>query len=476
MSHSDSTGIGLDWLISPEELSADPTAGLKWVTLGYTVVPEWVVKPTPKYIVAAIKAQVHSVRETYIEVDPKPLPGGNNCKVYDVRINGKKFVIRVMLPNTWYPGYKIETEVATMRYARQTTELRPPIILGYQSTRFNPLGYEWLLMSKIPGRPLSQVWSSLSYEKKERLVERLASCMAKAINNQMNGYDPRKMTIGSLYDPSTCSKLPNFPAGVLNTMRYHIIDSVSDSSHFNPLLSRPFSTPLGWGNARIAEQKLYVSRASQFPVATQSEKDKAGWQQMLSNIKELRQMSHKFLKSTDQRTILWHNCLSKDNIFVDEDGNFTGTVDWQDQPLTPLYDVCQFPAFLQQSYDRVEAIQWERYATSSQGRFHPLAFHDHDRYELTGLRRLFIIAMQGECPLFIRTITSDSSRKAREFDTAVANCTLDFKADKISDWIQAKKEGRLTNRLYEDFMETRVFVWHTEEKEQPWIPDRGFYS
>ncbi|KAI0164588.1 hypothetical protein GGR57DRAFT_449806 [Xylariaceae sp. FL1272] len=151
--------------------------------------------------------------------------------------------------------------------------------------------------------------------------------------------------------------------------------------------------------------------------------------------------------------MLWHNSLSKDNIFVDEDGNFTGTVDWQDQPLLPLWDVCQFPVFLQQAYDRVEEIQWDRYAISSIGIVHPLAKQDQERAELTALRRLYIRTMKDECELFIKTMIDNESKNAREFETAISNCTLEFRADMLASWVEAKMQGHETPRLYEKFME-----------------------
>ncbi|KAI0164587.1 hypothetical protein GGR57DRAFT_514594 [Xylariaceae sp. FL1272] len=233
MSHTTTTDC--DWLINPEELSSNPDKSLEGDQLGYKVAQTWVVKPTPKHIVAAIKAAVESVNNAQIEVDPEPLLGGNGCMVYDVSINGKKFVIRVLLPNPWYRGYKVENEVATLRYARKSTELRPPIVFAYQSTRFNPLGYEWILMSKMPGQPLSQVWSSLEFEKKEHLVKGLAASMAKAIKKQVRDASERLQTwkIGSLYDPSTCSSLPKWPG---HNSRDIVCDMVSSPQDFKPVI------------------------------------------------------------------------------------------------------------------------------------------------------------------------------------------------------------------------------------------------
>lgn len=85
-------------------------------------------------------------------------------KLYDVSIDGDAFILRVSLPVD--PGFKIMSEVATMDWVRRITSLSIPKAIAYQSSRDNPIGFEWILMTKMPGKPLGEVWHSLSFRRK----------------------------------------------------------------------------------------------------------------------------------------------------------------------------------------------------------------------------------------------------------------------------------------------------------------------
>ena len=47
------------------------------------------------------------------------------------------------------PRLKIESEVATINYLRQKTNVPVPTIYHYDSNPYNRLGGEWILMSKV---------------------------------------------------------------------------------------------------------------------------------------------------------------------------------------------------------------------------------------------------------------------------------------------------------------------------------------
>lgn len=47
------------------------------------------------------------------------------------------------------PRLKTESEVATIQYIRDNTNIPVPTIYDYDSNPYNRLGGEWLLMSKV---------------------------------------------------------------------------------------------------------------------------------------------------------------------------------------------------------------------------------------------------------------------------------------------------------------------------------------
>ena len=76
------------------------------------------------------------------------------------------YVFRVTLPVE--PFYKTASEVATLSYIREHTSVPVPHVIAHSSTADNELGYEWILMEKIPGVSLKSVWQDMDTETKER--------------------------------------------------------------------------------------------------------------------------------------------------------------------------------------------------------------------------------------------------------------------------------------------------------------------
>ncbi|CAI7656662.1 unnamed protein product [Penicillium viridicatum] len=74
----------------------------------------------------------------------------------------------------------------------------PPNPQGYHSPTFrdNPIGFEWILMTKLPGKPFGEIYQSLSFDVKARLVRELAASSACLFRNRLCG-------IGNIYGESS---------------------------------------------------------------------------------------------------------------------------------------------------------------------------------------------------------------------------------------------------------------------------------
>ena len=66
-----------------------------------------------------------------------------------ILVDGSELVARVA--RRFMPRYKTESEVATMRYLRERTNIPVPDVYHYDSNPFNRLGGEYILMSKVRG-------------------------------------------------------------------------------------------------------------------------------------------------------------------------------------------------------------------------------------------------------------------------------------------------------------------------------------
>ncbi|KAM0801918.1 hypothetical protein BDR22DRAFT_796284, partial [Usnea florida] len=77
------------------------------------------------------------------------------------------------------PYYKIESDVATTEFVRLTTSIPVPVIYAFDSNPNNTLGFEWMLMEKVKGMPLGDVWDTMDFDAKQSLTRIIASWMAE---------------------------------------------------------------------------------------------------------------------------------------------------------------------------------------------------------------------------------------------------------------------------------------------------------
>ncbi|KAK7019142.1 hypothetical protein R3P38DRAFT_3200449 [Favolaschia claudopus] len=165
------------------------------------------------------------------------LSAGTFHKAYLITLtDGHQVVARVA--RRFMPRLKTESEVATLRYLREKTNVPVPEIHRYDSNPYNRLGGEWILMSKAPGIPLSQVYHSLSYAQLLRLLDSFANLVIPLFGHRFS-------QIGSLYlgmDPRAPSPpLPsNVPTPTLTRASTFAMSSLSSA-----LASPTVITPRG---------------------------------------------------------------------------------------------------------------------------------------------------------------------------------------------------------------------------------------
>ncbi|KAI0372046.1 hypothetical protein BV20DRAFT_940941 [Pilatotrama ljubarskyi] len=161
-------------------------------------------------------------------------------------VDAREVVARVA--RRFMPRLKTESEVATMRYLREHTTIPVPEVYQYDSNPYNRLGGEYILMSKAPGIPLSQVFHSMPHTTLVALMENIAMMVIPLFAH-------RFPMIGSLYDgpdPNAASNMTSSlptPTPTSYTRFTNISDAVSklqlqqNSSkefHVGPIVSWPF--------------------------------------------------------------------------------------------------------------------------------------------------------------------------------------------------------------------------------------------
>ncbi|KAI1148588.1 phosphotransferase enzyme family-domain-containing protein [Nemania diffusa] len=418
----------------PAWLEEDPACGLAWRKNGLSVDAAWTVEPTIESIIATLKVKVGLNHDYNVQF----LHEGAFTKLYTVSFDNQAFVMRVSLPVC--PRTKTEAEVATLDWVRLHTRLRVPHVKAYDSSRNNPLGFEWVLMEKLHGKPLSQCWSSWTYGLKRRLVRQIADFTAATFNKAFQD------GIGSI------SKAASNSDG-----RTH------DHNR------GPFFETSDWVRSRL---QFALSDLTSRLSSTTSEAEKEMLHRMVELTRRIERLMPKFISSSDNiasqettlytaeegpaLTMLFHDSLSLDNMLVDDQGVLRGVLDWQCIPCVPLQEGCQFPAFLQQKYDRFRE-PFRRFYLGDEDRPHPAYYKHYNQYELTKLRRYYIAQMLDRERSFMGIWRDKSSADWRDYEAAVQNCDNEFTISAVEKWVEAMERGKnpaqVPKRLHELLME-----------------------
>ena len=150
---------------------------LQW-TKGWSPEPIW--PREPDVIVVKSLAIKHLAAELPATLDNALLEvtffaeGGFN-KLYQISYSGHhtSYLLRAALPIE--PYYKTECEVATIAYLRGNTSIPVPRVFAWESNSDNELTFEWILMEKLDGIPLYDLWPrKVPWDRKLELTEKVA--------------------------------------------------------------------------------------------------------------------------------------------------------------------------------------------------------------------------------------------------------------------------------------------------------------
>lgn len=158
--------------------------GLEWQEDAFGIEATWTEEPSIN-IITKIASQ-HLERECAVQF----LAEGAFNKVFTITCEKGEFVFRVALPVA--PNVKTLSEVATIALIRAKTSIPVPHVLAYSADLDNEMGFEWILMERVNGRPLEDCWHELSWLQKELLVQKMAQYLTELSCLRFTG-------IGSVY-------------------------------------------------------------------------------------------------------------------------------------------------------------------------------------------------------------------------------------------------------------------------------------
>ncbi|KUL89585.1 hypothetical protein ZTR_04373 [Talaromyces verruculosus] len=217
---------------------------------------------------------------------------------------GKEVVAKIPNPNAGLPGLVTSSEVTAMDFVRTQLHIPAPEVFDWCSKAANTaVGAEFIIMEKVPGIQLSQVWDQMEGLKKGPTTNR------KYFDDGRGSLDIERGPWKSIED---------YLAADAWREKESIV-RLGDSSRL-----------LGLSNAPGLYQ---TSKAAKFQALDSYMKI---YKHILPRIE------------TAHRPVLWHPDLHTNNIFVDREDptKMTSVIDWECTHLTPMFLQVRRPALL----------------------------------------------------------------------------------------------------------------------------------
>ncbi|KAI9716344.1 MAG: hypothetical protein M1812_005409 [Candelaria pacifica] len=307
--------------------------------------PDWISEPDITIIGRIARKYLRASGFAYDDLSVQFLAEGRYSKVFVVTLLDSTASPRndliFRIPLVIDPYYKIESDVATTEYVRRFTSIPAPRIFAFDSSTNNELGMEWMLMERIHGTTVydlwgeewdcTKFWDDVDWEAKTAMSKQVAywthelSCL-------------RFDQIGSLYIDWARSTFnhPEFFIG-----RCVEIEFVRGQRLRYKIERGPFNSVQSYLQSLIDFALCDVQESRQWKRLQQADKpnpnDGLGYKaHHLEKIppvcKALTRVLPKMFPPgplAPKTTMLHHFDMSDLNVMVDKQGAVTGVLDWE---------------------------------------------------------------------------------------------------------------------------------------------------
>ncbi|KAI0260085.1 phosphotransferase enzyme family-domain-containing protein [Gloeopeniophorella convolvens] len=337
-----------------------PQNGLEWKYELFDVMPTWTAEPDIHIARDIALLHLPAVAATYKIAF---FAAGAFNKLYLIHppddSAAESFIMRVSLPVD--PYFKTANEVATLNYVQKHTSIPVPRVIAYDASADNELGFEWILMSRLPGIALTSLWQSpeVSWEDRVQLTKTLAE-----YTRELTKF--KSTLMGSLYPtnrpefervPWLKEAAPNidfvphpddaeFVVGPVVTVPFFYGNRIQFAPNRGPFhtSSSYFFSLLGLHVASTVERKNIADADEDYDSDDVADIDDAkdAYQALLSLLPTF------FPAAPEPESfVLFHDDLSTNNILIDPATHrITGVVDWECAALQPTWRAARVPQLL----------------------------------------------------------------------------------------------------------------------------------
>ena len=338
--------------------SSQPRRDVQWVQdrLGRTE-PAWNREPSLSVLESIAREHLSIFPE--ISCTISPFARGAFNQLYVVHTSERECLIRVTLPVQ--PRLKTLSEVATIEFVRTHASELVPRVLAYDADARPPeiggLGFEWMIMEKIPGSALEGRWEGMTWDMKLSLVKTIVNILARLHNHPLSG-------IGNIY-PTNTDTIVDSAASSSHIVGQIVSMTFFWADHFDQDVPRgPFRSSHDWLEACLQfilnDAATVINRvqaaADQGHVPDADSSSDSGDE--LEEAQETEALATRLVRllprvfppctsdAPAERTVIFHDDLSSQNVLVDAHGALVGLVDWECVSALPLWRACTLPFFL----------------------------------------------------------------------------------------------------------------------------------
>ncbi|RMZ77403.1 hypothetical protein DV738_g4429, partial [Chaetothyriales sp. CBS 135597] len=285
--------------------------------------------------------------------------GGFN-RVFQITMkDGSEVIARLPYPSTQPHRLAMASEVATLDLVRAAGVPVPKVLSYSTDAAQNSVGAEFMIMEKAPGRPIGDSWFDLTEDQRLKVISEVVQAEVKLSKIDLPAYgcvyyehDLPADTRRILITPTSDSR--RLCVGPHTSRRWWYKERGSLDIHRGPH-SSPLDLLLGVATKELSWLKAFGRPRLPFE---RTYRECMGYKK--SQPEEHIESLEKYVKVAPylvptearfHRPILRHPDLQPNNIFVSENLDIVGIIDWQHGSVLPQFLAAGIPDYIQNYHD-----------------------------------------------------------------------------------------------------------------------------
>jgi aminoglycoside phosphotransferase len=263
-----------------------------------------------------------------------------------------------------HPADKLASEVATMKYVAQNTNIRVPEVYDWDSETQNDIKVPYILMEYLPGTHLYRVWDKLNIEQKRSVLSQIVDVLSElwkckfekigCIYKNSSNSARSGMTSTNILFCKTFQPFEKFRVGPIVSPLFYIEgrNDIPDVLNY----TGPFGSNREWFCTLIRKEKQFFTIHGVQELIKEEDLNDTDAKKRVEELKKnLELLQSKLSKDNvfddlidKPPFVLIHGDFDAQNMLVDDNNNIIGIIDWEFSRTGTLWDICKYPIWIQE--------------------------------------------------------------------------------------------------------------------------------